>query len=160
MDGIGGIIKNVEFQQVKLRKLVINSPTEFCDAANKFVPSIKCLYQPEATLLVEPHDIENPPVIPNTSQIHRLVRGIEEDIKATISFFNLSCDVDPVYVKGCKNVLKCSHIENELQSLAMMTNTYARCMKVYGSEKDPNEDWLKCAICFQRFRETCFHAHK
>ena len=57
-----------------------------------FIPSIKCQYQPEASLLEEPHDIENAPVIPYTLQIHRLVTEIGDD-KATISFFNLSCDV-------------------------------------------------------------------
>lgn len=96
MDGIGGNIKNVEFCQVKSRKLVINSQTEFCDTVNKFVTTIKCLYQPEASLIEEPHDIENALVIPNTLQIHRLIREIEEDVNATISFFNLSYDVDPV----------------------------------------------------------------
>ena len=149
MDGIGGTIKNVVFCQVKSRKVVINSPIEFCEAANKFVPSIKCLYQPESSLLEEPHDIENAPVIPNTLQIHRLVREIEEDGKASISFFGLSCDVDPVYVKDYKNNLKCGHIEKEIQSLAMMANTCSLCMKVYGSETDQNEDWLKCTFCLQ-----------
>ena len=96
MDGIGGTIKNVVFRQVKSRKVVINSPIEFCEAANKFVPSIKCLYQPESSLLEEPYDIENAPVIPNTLQIHRLCRETEKDGKASISFFGLSSDVNPV----------------------------------------------------------------
>ena len=82
--------------------MVINSPIEFCEAENKFFPSIKCLYQPGSSLLDEPHDIENAPVIPNTLQIHRLVREIEEDGKASISFFGLSCDVDPVTLKITK----------------------------------------------------------
>ena len=70
MDGLSGTIKNVVFRQVKSRKLVINLPIEFCDAANKFIP----------------HDIENAPVISNTSQIHCLVIGnIGEDGKTTIS---------------------------------------------------------------------------
>ena len=78
---------------VKSRKLVINSQTEFCDTVNKFVTTIKCLYQPEASLIEEPHDIENALVIPNTLQIHRLIREIEEDVNATISFFNLSYEL-------------------------------------------------------------------
>ena len=93
--------------------------------------------------------------MPNTLQGHQLVREIEEDGKATISFFNLSCDIDSVYVKYNKNILKCSHIEKKFQSLAMITNTSACCMKVYGSEKDTNEDWLKCAIYLQWFHESC-----
>ena len=89
------------------------------------------------------------PVIPNTLQIHRLVREIEEDGKASISFFVLSCDVGPVYVKGYKNNLKCGHIEKEFQSLAMIANTCFLGMKVYEREKDQNEDWLKCTLCLQ-----------
>ena len=96
MHGIGGTIKIVVFRQVKSRKVVINSPIEFCKAANKFVPSIKCIYQPESSLLEEPHDIENASVIPNTLQIHRFCRETEEDGNASISFFGLSCDVYPV----------------------------------------------------------------
>ena len=111
MVGIGGTIKNVVFRQVKSRKVIINSPTEFYEAANQFVPSIKYLYQPESSLFEEPHDIKNAPVIPNTLQIHRLVRELEVGGKACISFFGLSCDIDPVYVKDYKNNLKCGHIE-------------------------------------------------
>ena len=124
-----------------------NSPIEFCEAKNKFVSSIKCLYQPESSLLEESQDIDNAPVIPNILQIDRLVREIEENGKASISFFGLSCDVDPVYVKDYKNNLKCGHIEKGFLSLAMMANTCSFCMKVYGSEKDQNEDWLKCTLC-------------
>ena len=127
------------------------------EVKKKFVPSIKCLYQPEASLLEEPHDIENAPFVPNTLQIHRLVREIGDD-KATISIFNLSCDVDPVCLKDFKNIHKCSHIEKEFQSFAMMINTFARCTKFYVSEKDLNEDWLKCAVWLQWFYASCFHS--
>ena len=155
MDNLGGTIKNVVFRQFKSSKVVINSPIEFCDATNNFVPSIKCLYQPEASLLEEPSDIENAPVIPNTLETHRLVREVV-DGKA-ISFFNLSCDLDPVHVKDYKNIFECNHIEKEFQSLAIMANKCACCMKVYGSEKDPKESWLKCAMCLKWFRESCLH---
>ena len=50
---------------------------------------MKCLYQPESSLLEESQDIDNAPVIPNILQIHRLVREIEENGKASISFFGL-----------------------------------------------------------------------
>ena len=106
MNGIGGTIKNVVFREVKSRKVVINSPIEFCEAENKFFPSIKCLYQSGSYLLEEPHDTENAPVIRNTLQIHRLVRETEEYGKVSISFFGLSCDADPVYVEDYKS-LKC-----------------------------------------------------
>ena len=51
MEGIGGTIRKVVVRQIKSRKVVINSPIVFCEAANKFVPSIKYLYQPESSLL-------------------------------------------------------------------------------------------------------------
>ena len=76
--GMGGTRKNVVFRQVKSKKVDINSPIEFCDPANKFALSIKYLYQPEPSLLEEPHGTENAPVISNTLQIHRLVRDIGE----------------------------------------------------------------------------------
>ena len=54
LDGIGGTIKNVVFRQVESGKVVINSPKEFCDAANRFVSSISMLSQKgKNTLLCE-----------------------------------------------------------------------------------------------------------
>ena len=49
-------------------------------------------------------------------------------------------------------------MEKEFQSLAMMANTCSLCMKVYGSKKDQNEDWLKCTLWPQWFHESCFHS--
>lgn len=56
MDGIGGTIKNVVYRNVKSGKILVNSAKEFCDAANKLVPSITLLFQTE--LMDEPDDIE------------------------------------------------------------------------------------------------------
>ena len=78
--------------------------------------------------------------------------------KHLLAFFGVSCDVDPVYVKDYKNNLKCGHIEKEFQSLAIMANTCSFCLKVYGSENDQNEYWLKCTLCLQLFHESCFHS--
>ena len=47
MDVAGGTIKNVVFFQGRSRKVVVNSPIEFCDVMNKFIPLIRYLYQPE-----------------------------------------------------------------------------------------------------------------
>ena len=57
MDDMGGTIKDVVICQVKSKKVAINWPIEFCDAAYKFVSSIKYLYKPEAYLLEEPYNI-------------------------------------------------------------------------------------------------------
>lgn len=64
---------------------------------NKFFSSIKCLSQPEASLLEEQHNIENAPVIPNTSQMHQLVIEIGEDGKT-----KKMTKVDPVSSKVTK----------------------------------------------------------
>ena len=45
MDGIGGTIKNVVYRKVKTGKVIFNSAEEFHEAANKFIPSIKSLFQ-------------------------------------------------------------------------------------------------------------------
>ena len=44
MDGVGRAVKNVVFLQGKSRKVVIHSLIEFCNATNKFLSSIQCLY--------------------------------------------------------------------------------------------------------------------
>ena len=45
MGDIGGTVKNVVFRQFKANKVIINTAAEFCRASNKYVPSIKSLFQ-------------------------------------------------------------------------------------------------------------------
>ena len=73
MDGIGSTIKNVVYRKVKTGKVIVNSTKEFHEAANKFIPSIKLLFQRE--LLKELVDIESAPKIPNTLKMHKSSRN-------------------------------------------------------------------------------------
>lgn len=47
MDGIGDTIKIWCSGALKSGKVMINSPKEFCDAANQFASSISTLFQKE-----------------------------------------------------------------------------------------------------------------
>ena len=47
MDGVGGTVKNVVFQDVKSGKCTITSPEEFADFVNKSLESITTLYLPQ-----------------------------------------------------------------------------------------------------------------
>ena len=89
--GIGGTRKNVVLRQVKSSKAVINSPKiEFCDAGISW----------RSFSVEEPHDI------PNTLQIRQIYltpykynNWLERLQKMAKQQFNLSCNVDSVYVK-------------------------------------------------------------
>lgn len=64
MDGIGGTMKDLVFQQVKSGKVIINSAKEFYELANLYVPSISTIFEMEKHLLFEPDDIEQSVFIP------------------------------------------------------------------------------------------------
>ena len=45
MDGISGTVINEVFRQIKAVKVTINTSAEFYRATNKYVPSMKSLFQ-------------------------------------------------------------------------------------------------------------------
>ena len=59
MDDIGGTVKNVVFRQFKANKVTINIAAEFCRASNKYVPSIKSLFQQTVSFVGETFVGEN-----------------------------------------------------------------------------------------------------
>ena len=153
MDGIGGTIKNVVYRKVKTGKVIVNSAKEFHEAANKFIPSIKSLFQTE--LLKEPADIESAPKIPNTLKIHKWSRNTSVSGECEISFFYLSNDQAPFTKQTYQTRLRCGHEEKYFESLAMLKNTCAKCLICY-DDKNEREDWLKCPSCLQWYHESCF----
>ena len=78
MDNVGGTIKNVIFQKVKSRQIVVYIHKEFSDAAMKFVPSIVTVYLPRSDEIVEPESIHQASSIPETFSIHKFVRQIND----------------------------------------------------------------------------------
>lgn len=149
MDGIGGTIKNV-----KSGKVVVNSAKEFCDAANRLVPSITSLFQTD--LLKEPEDINKAPKIPDTLKIHKWSREVVNG-GCELKFFYLSNDKEPFKIQQYSDnrMLECGHEEKEYESLSLMRSICALCAGSYDHENE-KEDWLKCSICLQWFHESCF----
>ena len=60
-DGIGGKEKHVVFTQVKFGRVTVNTAAEF-RTANKYVPSIKPLFQETSDLLEKPNDANYSPL--------------------------------------------------------------------------------------------------
>ena len=75
MDGVGLIIKNQEYKEVKSSRLVIDTPQEFSVAAQTSVPPITTIYLPKNETIQEPNEMENTPVIPKIFQIQKVVRS-------------------------------------------------------------------------------------
>ena len=125
MDGIDGTIKNVVYQKVKTGKVIVNSAEELHEATNKFIPSVKSLFQTE--LLKEPADIESAPKIPDTLKIHKWSRNTSVSGECEISFFYLSNDQAPFTKQTYQTRLRCDHEEKYFESLAMLKNTCAKC---------------------------------
>ena len=86
MDVAGGTMKYVVFFQGKSRKVIVNSPIEFCDVMNKFIPLIKYLYQPEASPLEKPHNTENARVLPDTLKYIDWLERLKKMPKQRLTF--------------------------------------------------------------------------
>ena len=134
MDGVGRIIKNQVYKEVKSSRLVIDTPHEFSMAAQTLVPPITTIYVPKNETIQEPNEMENTPVIPKIFQIQKVVRKFNSQGVACIEFYNLPNESKPYYVDE---------------------NTCAHCSGRYG---DPDmSEWLKLPICSSWFHEKCFH---
>ena len=100
MHGVRGTIKNLVFRALKSGKVLVRDPEEFAKVANDVVPSIKTLYMPIEDMLEESAEVVNAPSppsfpslsIPETLQVHKLVREITKDNVPYIKFFKLSRD--------------------------------------------------------------------
>ena len=92
MDGVGGTIKNLVFRAVKSGKISVRDPEEFVKAANDIVPSIRSIYMPIVDMLEEPLEVANAPAIPETLQVHKIVREITKENIPFTKFFKLSRD--------------------------------------------------------------------
>ena len=91
IDGIGGTTKNVIFSKGKSGHIIGKTPSEFADAAKKFVRSISTIYMPGSCMILESEVIENAPFIKGTLKIHKIVRMFENG-QPHLKFFELACD--------------------------------------------------------------------
>ena len=75
MGGIGGTINKTCFSQ---GQIVINSPSEFASFANEICSTVDSLYLPEDKVMVESEEVKYDTAIPDTLQIHKVVRQKNE----------------------------------------------------------------------------------
>ena len=153
MNGVGGAIKNSVFRAAKSGKISVRDPEEFVKAANDVVPSIRSIYMPIVDMLEEPLEVANAPVIPETLQVHKIVREITKENIPFIKFFKLSRNDTPAYTQYCSLGIGpqvCSHPDRNVDD-----NTCAHCLADYkvGNEE---EEWLCCPLCTKWFHESCF----
>jgi len=154
MDGVGGTIKNLVFRAVKSGKVLVRDPEEFVQAANDIVPSIRSIYMPIVDMLIEPVEVAKAPAIPETLQIHKIVREITDENIPFINFFKLSKDDTPSftqYYRSKKDPQVCGHPAADVDS-----NTCAYCLANYKAGNE-EEEWLCCPLCKKWFHESCFH---
>ena len=154
MDGVGRIIKNQVYKEVKSSRLVIDTPQEFSMAAQTLVPPITTIYVPKNETIQEPNEMENTPVIPKIFQIQKVVRKFNSQGVACIEFYNLPNESKPYFTQYYRNEcdqVVCEHEEDKYVD----ENTCAHCSGRYG---DPDmSEWLKLPICSSWFHEKCFH---
>ena len=115
MDGVGGTIKNVIFRNVKSGQIVVHTPTEFLDAALKFVPFIVTVFLPRSDEIVEPETIHQSPSIPETLSFHKFHQKINGRGDCSIEFFKTAADQEPFhtqwYNKG--GAVVCGHEKSD-----------------------------------------------
>ena len=100
MDGVGGTIKNLVFRAVKSGKVSVRDSEKFVKDANDIVPLMRSIYMPIVDMLEEPLEVTNAPTIPETLQVHKIVREITKENIPFIKFFKLSRDDTPAYTRS------------------------------------------------------------
>ena len=105
-------------------------------------------------MLEEPLEVANAPAIPETLQVHKVVREITKENIPLIKFFKLSRDDTPAYTqyyRSEKDPQVCGHPDRDVDD-----NTCAHCLADYKIDKE-EEEWLCCPLCKKWFHESCFH---
>ena len=97
VDGAGGIIENLIFRKVKFGHVIVNTSSEFTDAAINIFAIISMVYMPANRIISEPEGIKSAPFTRRTSKIQKIVRMLK--IGQTYSkIFELACDDESFYV--------------------------------------------------------------
>ena len=113
--------------------------------------SITTEYLPKEAEITEPKDIDNPPLIQDMLQIHRLERYINERNEISIKFFKTAADEEPFYTQWYSRVggLICGHKDSNAHD-----NQCAEFRKNYFED---DTEWLECPVCKNWFHETWFY---
>ena len=133
IDGAGGAVKNVVFRDATSEKCTINLPKEFTEYADKRGESITTLYFPEWKLFEGPNEVAKAPKIPQTLQVHKVMRHMSINGISYLEFFYLVSDKKPfftqyyrkecdpeicghegMYVEDGGHCAKCREVENGL----------------------------------------------
>ena len=84
MDGVGGTVKNVVFRDAKYGKCTIK---EFAEYADERVESTTTLYLPKCKLFVEPNEVAKESKVPQTLQVHKVIRHMSKYSISYLEFF-------------------------------------------------------------------------
>ena len=109
---------------------------------------------PIVDMLEEPLEVANAPAIPETLQVHKVVREIAKENIPLIQFFKLSRDDTPSYTqyyRSEKDPQVCGHPDRDVDD-----NTCAHFLTNYKIDNE-EEEWLCCPLCKKWFHESCFH---
>ena len=130
MDGIGGTVKNTVYRRVMSGDIVINHAKEFATFAND-ITKVESLYLLSDEVMKEPEEVKNAKKIPNTLQIHKVVREKSNQGVFCNKFFFLSSDKDPLYTQWYGEAYG-HEVKNQDENTC--------CLAKYKI----NENWLKC----------------
>ena len=151
MDGVGGTVKNVVFQEVKSGRLSIGSPKEFAEAADRLV-AVDSLYLPESRMMEEPAEVSEAPKISDTLKVHKVKRKVNSNNITYLEFFQLSSDIQPFYSQFYRKTddpAVCWHTSAD----DIDENTCGYCSGKYG---DNEQEWMECPSCKKWYHEKCF----
>ena len=152
MDGVGGTIKNIVFRDVKSGKCLINTPKDFAMYADQKITAITTIYLPQEEVFEEPDEIKFAPKIPETLQVHKIIRRISKEKIPYLEFYKLASDQEPFFTQYYRkdgDPVVCGHGDNDSDE-----NHCGLC----GKEHLGISEWLKCPVCQMWFHENCFYA--
>ncbi|XP_066916722.1 uncharacterized protein [Clytia hemisphaerica] len=100
MDGVGETIKNKVFREVKSLRIVVNSPRDFADHANRLCESVTTVYLPKSDFFEEPQEIGEAPYINGTLTIHKTIRKVNRILGILSSIVRRTTIFYPILQEG------------------------------------------------------------
>ena len=151
MDGVGGTANNVVFRDAMPGKCRINSPKELADYGDKRTEFVITVYLPECELFVEPNEVAKAPKIPQTLQVHKVIRHMSANGILYLQLFCLASDEKPFFTQ-------CYRKEGDPEIYGhevMDVEDGSHCAKC--REAENGSDCLCCHLCGNLFHGDCFY---
>ena len=146
MDGTGGTVKNLVYQQSFISKCSYQHSSRIrriCKLNHQCWLSVL----DKSEFIQKPEEVSKATPISSTLKVHKVSHVRNGSHSFSNQFFKLSEHLEPFHVETYG--VQCAHSANNINDESLCNNCYKRCII--------EEEWLKCPVCYQLYHEDCFY---